>query len=153
MEWTLGARSAHIHEPFLFLFLSGVWWQRLVPLIHQHLSRPAVRPAGTGAHLRWTRCGCWFGQPLLQSLPLSAIAHLFSCVYMYEHTVRLYSREGLEDFALILFTHTFLSLCHLCDFSSYFTPQCWKTRVHFFCVNGTGFLTFAEACCWFWLVL
>lgn len=61
---------------------AGVWWQWFLPLLHQHICRPALWPAGIGAHLRWTRGGRRFWQPLLQSLPLSAVAHLFLYWYM-----------------------------------------------------------------------
>lgn len=48
----------------------GVWRKRLLPLLHQHISRPSVRTPRPGSDLRRT-CGSgrlW--QPLLQSLPL-----------------------------------------------------------------------------------
>lgn len=70
------------------LSLSGVWWQRFIPLLHQHVSGPPLRPAGTGAYFRRTRRGRRFWQPLLQSLPLPAVAtrHKACTVYICTNT-------------------------------------------------------------------
>lgn len=78
--------------------IPGVRWQRLLPLLHQHLSRPAVRPAGTRSHLRRTCRGCGFWQPLLQNLPLPAVAALLpqrtNCtVYINSHMHSLVRRQ------------------------------------------------------------
>lgn len=54
--------------------LSGVWQQRFVPVVHQHIGGPSVRPTGPGSHLRRTRRGGRFRQPLFQNLPLPAVA-------------------------------------------------------------------------------
>lgn len=63
-------------QPWFYIALSGVWWQRFLPVIHQHVSRPALWPAGTGSHLWRTCCGCRFWQPLLQNLPLPPVVGL-----------------------------------------------------------------------------
>lgn len=55
-------------------WLSGVRQHRLLPLLHQHLSRPAVRPAGFGPHLWRTRGRCRLGQPLLQGLQIPSVS-------------------------------------------------------------------------------
>lgn len=88
------------------LCVSGVWWQRFLPLLHQHVSWPSVRPAGTGSHLWRTRCGRWFWQPLLQSLPLPAVAtpplntQTVPCTQYTTNTHTLVSMERLADFFL-----------------------------------------------------
>lgn len=84
----------------LHFSFSGVWWQRFVPVIHQHISRPAVRPAGTGSHLWRTCCGCRFWQPLLQNLPLPAVVALLpqhtnctECTYSHIHSLVWSNRQ------------------------------------------------------------
>lgn len=116
-------RALALHFSF-----SGVWWQRFVPVIHQHISRPAVRPAGTGSHLWRTCCGCRFWQPLLQNLPLPAVVALLpqhtnctECTYSHIHSL-VWSNQQICTHPL---THSpippriMLSLCHLFDCSSH----------------------------------
>ncbi|XP_044881449.1 tripartite motif-containing protein 3 isoform X2 [Mauremys mutica] len=53
---------------------AGLRQLRLLPVLHQHAGRPAVRAAGPGAHLGRTRGGGRLGQSLFQGLSLPAVA-------------------------------------------------------------------------------
>lgn len=73
----------HLTNLSVLYYQPGVRQLRLLPVLHQHISRPPLWPSGLGPHIRWS-CGCcrlW--KPLLQGLPLLAVetwgSHLHCC--------------------------------------------------------------------------
>lgn len=53
---------------------SGFRQRGLLPVLHQHVGRPALRPARSGADVGRKRGRGRLGKPLLQGLPISAVA-------------------------------------------------------------------------------
>ena len=76
--------TCFIISTFPFLRLTdlpdaGVWWQRLLPLLHQHVGGPSVRPSGSGPYVWRPCCGGRLWESLFQSVPLPAVTDPLQC--------------------------------------------------------------------------